>query len=91
MGEAGIDITNHRSKDLALFRDQTFDLVVTVCDNAAEDCPLWVGEQGHKFHVGFPDPAEAEGDEAARLAVFRKVRDDIQNQITNVLKSIPVQ
>jgi arsenate reductase len=77
MGELGIDISAGRSKHPDELRDVPFDLVVTVCDDAAEDCPLWLG-QGRVVHNAFYDPAKAEGTEEERLAVFRRVRDEIK-------------
>jgi arsenate reductase len=55
-------------------------LVITVCDDAAENCPVWLG-QGYVAHLGFPDPAKASGSEAERLMIFRQVRDDIRQTI----------
>lgn len=63
-----------------------FDLVVTVCDSAAEDCPVWLG-LGKKIRHSFPDPAEARGTEEEILAIFRQVRDDIANQIPMILQA----
>ena len=63
------------------FRSVDFDLVVTVCDDAAENCPVWLGA-GKKVHIGFPDPAKADGTEEEILAVFRAVRDDIREKVT---------
>ena len=79
LGEVGIE---HQgvSKSVEQFRGQPFDLVVTVCGDAEENCPLWLG-QGRKVHIGFPDPAKAEGTPEQILAVFRKVRDDIRAQV----------
>jgi arsenate reductase len=84
MDELGIDISGQVSKSTALFRGVAYDLVVTVCDDAAENCPVWLG-QGRKLHVGFFDPAQATGTQAERLAVFRQVRDEIQSRILALL------
>ena len=65
-------------------RDVAFDLVVTVCDSAAEDCPLWLG-QGRRIHLGFIDPAAAAGSEAEIMAVFRLVRDQMAGQLPALL------
>ena len=62
-----------------------FDLVVTVCDDAAENCPVWLG-QGKRVHLGFPDPARATGTENEVLAVFRVVRDDIASKAVELLQ-----
>jgi len=71
--EIGID-HHGRSKAADEFRDQPFDRVITVCDAAAEECPLWLGP-GVRLHQGYPDPAKAEGSPEERLNAFRKVRD----------------
>jgi arsenate reductase len=80
MLELGIDTSEHRSKSADTFRNHHFDLVVTVCDDAAENCPLWLG-QGRVVHIGFPDPARAIGSQAEQLQVFRQVRDAIRAQV----------
>ena len=77
MAELGIDISAGKSKHPDELRDVPFDLVITVCDDAAEDCPLWLGK-GRVIHNSFFDPAKAEGTEEQRLAVFRRVRDEIK-------------
>jgi arsenate reductase (thioredoxin) len=74
MAELGIDISSQRPKSVSAFRDQAFDLVVTVCDNAYQSCPFWLG-QGTLVHVSFPDPAAAQGTNAERLEAFRRIRD----------------
>ena len=84
MAEAGIDISQQRSKSTDEFRGDSFDLVVTVCDKAAGTFPLWPGG-GDKVHMGFEDPAEATGSADERLAVFRTVRDEIQQEILALL------
>jgi arsenate reductase len=84
LAEIGIHTDGSRPKHLNEFREQAFDLVVTVCDDAAENCPVWAG-QGKRVHVGFPDPAKASGSDDEVLAVFRQVRDDIQEQLFALL------
>ena len=83
LDEIGIQHKGH-SKELSAIRDVPFDLVVTVCDDAAENCPLWL-EAGNRVHVGFPDPAEATGSEEEITGVFRKVRDNIEEQIISLI------
>ncbi len=73
------------SKSTAQFRDTRFDVIITVCDDAAENCPVWLGS-GQKMHIGFPDPAHASGSDGEVLAAFRQVRDDIRIQIIGYLK-----
>jgi arsenate reductase (thioredoxin) len=65
-----------RSKSVDELRGIDFDLVITVCDSAAEECPLWLGP-GKRMHHSFPDPAKATGNEEQTLTVFRQVRDDM--------------
>lgn len=74
------------SKNTDQFRGVDFDLVVTVCDDAAENCPVWLGK-GKRVHIGFPDPAKAVGDEEQVMAVFRAVRDDIHDKVLDYLDS----
>lgn len=74
-----------RSKLADEFRQTPFDLVVTVCDSAAEECPIWLG-QGKRFHLSFPDPAGAIGSEEEIMGVFREVRDEIAAQVPDLLR-----
>ena len=83
LGEIGIEHEGV-SKNTDQFRGIDFDLVVTVCDDAAENCPVWLGK-GKRVHMGFPDPAKAEGSEEEILAVFRAVRDDMLQKINDLL------
>lgn len=76
------------SKSTENFRGMDLDVVITVCDDAAENCPVWLG-QGRRVHIGFPDPALAQGSEEEKLAVFRQVRDDIRVRILDYLKAVP--
>jgi arsenate reductase len=72
------------SKSAEGYREMNFDLVVTVCDDAAENCPVWLGK-GARMHLGFPDPAKATGTEEEQLAAFRSVRDAIAEQVPELL------
>ncbi len=74
-----------RSKSADEYRERPFDLVVTVCDDAAEDCPVWLGP-GRRAHLGFPDPAKAQGTEAERMEAFRRIRDEIARQVPALLQ-----
>ena len=76
MSEIGIDISSHRSKSVDEFAAQEFDYVITVCDNANEQCPVFPGRT-ERIHWSFEDPAAVTGDREERLAVFRRVRDEI--------------
>jgi arsenate reductase (thioredoxin) len=82
--EIGIDISDHRSKSTDEFKGTSFDVVITVCDSAAENCPVWLG-QGRRVHIGFPDPAAAPPDRQAQQ--FRAVRDAIQDQLLGYLRA----
>ena len=73
------------SKHIDQFSDVNFDLVIIVCDSAAKECPLWLGE-GKTIHHSFIDPAEATGTEEEVLAVFRHVRDEIAEEIPEVIR-----
>jgi arsenate reductase len=77
MQEAGIDISQHRSKHLNEFLAQKINTVITVCGNTDQVCPVFPG-QVNRHHWGFYDPAKAEGNEEAVLQVFRQVRDEIK-------------
>jgi len=83
LAEIGIQ-HDGRSKHADELRGVDFDLVVTVCDSAAEECPLWLGP-GIRVHYSFPDPAKAAGREDEVLGVFRQVRDAIVEQIPGLL------
>jgi arsenate reductase len=80
MAEIGIDISGHRSKVMEQFADQHFDYVITLCDSANEQCPLFFGGV-KKMHIGFADPAAAVGSEEEIRAVFRVVRDEIKAEL----------
>jgi arsenate reductase len=80
MAEIGIDISGYNSKPIEKFRKKRFDLIITVCDNAAEECPAWLGK-GNIVHISFPDPATATGAEEEKMRQFRAVRDDIHRRV----------
>ena len=86
MAELGIDIGQQRSKSVDDLAGEQFDLVITLCDQAQQECPFFPGETEIK-HVGFPDPARAAGTEAEIMAVFRQVRDDLRVQLLPLLKA----
>ena len=77
MAEAGVDISQHRSKHLNEFLEQSVETVITVCGNADQACPIFPG-QVNRHHWAFFDPAKAEGTEEQILAVFREVRDQMR-------------
>jgi arsenate reductase (thioredoxin) len=87
MNEIGIDISGHRSKSIDEFGRQNFDYVITVCDNAREACPVFPGI-AQSIHQNFEDPpAPGVGDDEFRLAVFRRVRDEIRQWIKGLINS----
>ena len=88
LAEIGINHQGH-SKSIEQFRNASFDLVVTVCDSAAEECPYWPGS-GRTLHLGFPDPLKANGSEEEIMAVFRDVRDEIAEKIIELLEKNPL-
>ncbi len=91
MKEIGIDISNHYPKLVDQFLSESFDYVITVCDNAKETCPVFMGKVAHRLHIGFDDPAEATGTEEEVLAVFRKVRDEIRKSFTEFYQSLLIK
>ena len=80
MKEIGIDISGHRSKHVDEFAGQDFNYVLTVCDNAKESCPVFPGKT-ERLHKNFQDPAALQGTEEERLALFRRVRDEIKDYL----------
>ena len=87
MSEIGIDISNHRSKSVEEFIDQQFDYVITVCNNAKESCPVFPGN-AVRIHQSFDDPPPpGVGDDEFRLAVFRRVRDEIRHWVEGFIKT----
>ena len=78
MIEAGIDLTKNYPKNADQFINEAIDFVITVCDNAKESCPVFMGMVGKQLHIGFEDPAEATGTEEEILSEFRRIRDEIK-------------
>jgi arsenate reductase (thioredoxin) len=87
MDEVGIDISRHRSKTLDEFEGQPLDYVITVCSKAAESCPVFAAPTRH-LAWDFEDPSKAVGTEEERLAVFRKVREEIRGRIRLFLAAV---
>jgi len=85
---AEIGITHQgESKPVNRYLGESFDLVITVCDDAAENCPVWLGK-GARRHIGFIDPAKATGTDSEKLAIFRQVREEIKQKVLPVLTAI---
>jgi arsenate reductase len=80
MRELAIDISGQRSKSVDEFSGQSFDYVLTVCDNAKESCPIFPGKTA-RIHQSFEDPAAMQGSEEERLALFRRVRDEMRRYL----------
>ena len=78
MKEAGVDLTKNFPKNVDGFINHPFDYVITVCGNANENCPAFLGTVKERLHIGFEDPAEARGSEEEILNEFRKIRDEIK-------------
>jgi arsenate reductase len=83
MQELGVDMSSHRSKSVDEFADDSFHLVITVCDNARETCPVYPGH-AKRLHHAFDDPAAVAGSEQERLAAFRRVRDEIRRWLATL-------
>ncbi len=88
MKEVGIDISHGYPKKVDEFLHDTFDYVITVCDNAKETCPVFLGKVTHRLHKGFDDPADATGSDEEVLAVFRRVRDEIEKNFKDFCETI---
>ena len=86
MSELGIDLSTHRSKSVNEFAGQRFDYVITVCDNAAENCPVFPGST-KRIHWSFDDPAGVTGSEEDRFAAFRHSRDEIRKRLEQFARS----
>jgi arsenate reductase len=84
MAELGIDISGQRSKTLDRYLAEPFEYVITVCDQANASCPIFPGGK-QRLHWSLPDPSQARGTEEARLAVYRQVRDELQERIQTEL------
>jgi arsenate reductase len=84
-----IGIAHHgEPKSVERFRGQSFDLVITLCDEASEECPVWLGN-GIRLHASFIDPAKVAGSDAEKLAAFRKVRDEMLMRLPDLVR-VPV-
>ncbi len=80
MKEIGIDISDGVPENVEKYLEQSFDYVITVCDNAKETCPVFIGDVKHQLHIGFDDPADAVGTEKEVMLVYRRVRDEIREE-----------
>ncbi len=87
MAEKGIDISGEKPKNVSKFINDSFDYVITVCDDANETCPVFLGEVKHRLHIGFEDPAKFVGSEDEVLTGFRRIRDEIEEEFVKLYKS----
>jgi arsenate reductase len=87
MQEIGIDISDGIAEDVDKYISQSFDYVITVCDNAKETCPVFIGNVKHRLHIGFDDPADAVGTEEEVMPVYRRVRDEIKKDFYEFYKT----
>ena len=88
MQEIGIDISQGRPKNVTEFLNQSFDYVITVCGGAKETCPMFLGDVKNTIHIGFDDPADAEGTEEFVISEFRRIRGEIKHDFYEFYKSI---
>jgi arsenate reductase len=86
MAELGIDISGQQSKTLDRYLNEPFEKVITVCDDANESCPVFLGAR-ERLHWSFPDPSKAQGSEELQLATYRRVRDGLRERIERELLS----
>ena len=86
MAELGIDLSKHRSKHLDEFTGRQFDWVLTVCNNARDNCPMFPGAK-RTIHHAFDDPTALEGSVEERLALFRRVRDEIREYFHSLVNN----
>jgi arsenate reductase len=86
MQEIGLDISQGKPKSVSQFVSQSFDYVITVCDDADQNCPVFTGQVGKRVHIGFTDPARATGSEEHVISVFRQVRDQIRTKFSEFYK-----
>ncbi|MGA2407354.1 MAG: arsenate reductase ArsC [Bacteroidales bacterium] len=87
MKEVGIDISRHTPKSVDIYTDDVWDYVITVCDDANETCPVFMGKVNHRLHIGFDDPSKVSGSEEYIMSEFRKVRDLIKNEFTKLFEN----
>jgi arsenate reductase len=88
MKEVGIDISENVPKSVDLFLTDSFDYVITVCDDARESCPYFSGIVRHRIHIRFEDPAKAVGTEKEILGEYRRIRDQIREEFLKFYKAL---
>jgi arsenate reductase (thioredoxin) len=78
MNEVGIDISSHKPESVEKYLTEVWDYVITVCDDANETCPVFLGKVNHRLHIGFEDPSKVVGSDDFIWIEFRRVRDEIK-------------
>lgn len=91
MKEVGIDISDGKPENVDKYLNESFDYVITVCDNAKETCPVFMGDVKHRLHIGFYDPAEAKGTEEEVMPIYRRVRDEIEREFRKFMEQIKME
>lgn len=86
MKEVGIDLSKNYPKMVDKYLGESFDYVITVCDNAKETCPVFIGKVGKQLHIGFEDPAEVKGTEGEIISTFRRIRNEIKDEFYKFYK-----
>ena len=87
MKEIDIDINSQFPKDVGIYVKDSFDYVITVCDNAKESCPVFTGKVKKQLHLGFVDPAEAKGSREKILNEYREIRDEIRSAFRHLYET----
>ncbi len=87
MKEVGIDISHHTPRLVEQYLGEEWDYVITVCDNAKETCPLFMGKVKYRLHIGFEDPSNATGSEEFIMSEFRRVRDEIRTEFEKLYRT----
>jgi len=90
MAEKGIDISKQNPKSVDIFLKESFDYVITVCDGAKEVCPVFTGNVKHRLHISFEDPAGVKGNDEEKLAIYRKVRDEIEKEFLEFARKLSI-
>lgn len=88
MKEVGIDISQKSPKSVEKYINEYWDYVITVCDNAKENCPVFLGDVQHRIHIAFEDPSNIKGSDEFRLSEYRRIRDEIKEKFLQLYKEI---
>jgi arsenate reductase (thioredoxin) len=90
MMEAGIDISNNKPGNVDQYLNETWDYVITVCDNANESCPVFPGKVRNRLHIGFEDPSNFKGTDMQVITEFRRIRDQIRSSFYKLYSDLLV-